>query len=67
MVRQNGRSRHGMAQRLLKNGKEAVVYVVRCGEEIGWAKVYKQANKRTALSPRSVRPYFKDPNYRCSR
>jgi RIO kinase 1 len=29
------------------SGKEAVVYVVRCGEEIRCAKVYKEANKRS--------------------
>jgi RIO kinase 1 len=28
------------------SGKEATVYVVRCGEEIRCAKVYKEANKR---------------------
>ncbi len=31
----------------LMSGKEAVVYVVRCGEEIRCAKVYKEANKRS--------------------
>ena len=30
----------------LMSGKEAMVYVVRCGEEIRCAKVYKEANKR---------------------
>lgn len=30
----------------LKSGKEATVYVVRCGTEIRCAKVYKEANKR---------------------
>ena len=29
------------------SGKEAIVYVVRCGEEIRCAKVYKEANKRS--------------------
>ena len=29
------------------SGKEAVVYIVRCGEEIRCAKVYKEANKRS--------------------
>ncbi len=29
------------------SGKEATVYVVRCGEEIRCAKVYKEANKRS--------------------
>ena len=33
--------------RQLKSGKEAVVYVVRCDEEIRCAKVYKEANKRS--------------------
>lgn len=31
----------------LMSGKEATVYVVRCGEEICCAKVYKEANKRS--------------------
>lgn len=31
----------------LMSGKEAQVYVVRCGEEIRCAKVYKEANKRS--------------------
>lgn len=30
----------------LKSGKEAVVYMVRCGEHIRCAKVYKETNKR---------------------
>ncbi|RFA25790.1 serine protein kinase RIO [Alkalilimnicola ehrlichii] len=30
----------------LKSGKEASVYVVRCGDDIRCAKVYKEANKR---------------------
>ena len=33
--------------RQLKSGKEAVVYVVRCGTEIRCAKVYKEANARS--------------------
>ncbi len=33
--------------RQLKSGKEASVYVVRCGDEIRCAKVYKEANKRS--------------------
>jgi len=33
--------------RQLMSGKEAVVYVVRCGEEIRCAKVYKEADKRS--------------------
>ena len=32
--------------RQLMSGKEATVYVVRCGDEIRCAKVYKDANKR---------------------
>jgi RIO kinase 1 len=32
--------------RQLMSGKEAMVYVVQCGEEIRCAKVYKEANKR---------------------
>lgn len=31
----------------LMSGKEATVYVVRCGDEIRCAKVYKEANKRS--------------------
>jgi len=33
--------------RQLMSGKEASVYIVRCGEEIRCAKVYKEANKRS--------------------
>lgn len=33
--------------RQLMSGKEATVYVVRCGEELRCAKVYKEANKRS--------------------
>jgi RIO kinase 1 len=33
--------------RPLMNGKEAAVYVVRCGNEIRCAKVYKEADKRS--------------------
>ena len=32
--------------RQLMSGKEATVYVVRCGGEVRCAKVYKEANKR---------------------
>jgi len=32
--------------RQLMSGKEAMIFVVRCGEEIRCAKVYKEANKR---------------------
>ena len=31
----------------LMSGKEATVYVVRCGAEIRCAKVYKEANQRS--------------------
>lgn len=34
----------------LKSGKEATVYVVRCGNEVRCAKVYKDANKRSFRS-----------------
>jgi RIO kinase 1 len=34
-------------QRQLMSGKEATVYVVRCGDEIRCAKVYKEANNRS--------------------
>jgi len=33
--------------RQLMSGKEAVVYVVRCGDEVRCAKVYKEANRRS--------------------
>src|SRR3954451_13626912 len=33
--------------RQLMSGKEATVYVVRCGDEIRCAKVYKEAEKRS--------------------
>ena len=33
--------------RQLMSGKEAMVFVVRCGEELRCAKVYKEANKRS--------------------
>ncbi|HLE62760.1 MAG TPA: hypothetical protein VI750_06470, partial [Pyrinomonadaceae bacterium] len=33
--------------RQLMSGKEAMVYVVRCGEDIRCAKVYKEADKRS--------------------
>jgi RIO kinase 1 len=33
--------------RQLKSGKEATVYLVRCGDELRCAKVYKEANKRS--------------------
>ncbi|MDP2238671.1 MAG: PA4780 family RIO1-like protein kinase [Burkholderiales bacterium] len=33
--------------RQLTSGKEAMVYVVRCGDEIRCAKVYKEANQRS--------------------
>ncbi|MFM2408070.1 MAG: hypothetical protein RL358_812 [Pseudomonadota bacterium] len=33
--------------RQLMSGKEATVYVVRCGEDIRCAKVYKEADKRS--------------------
>lgn len=33
--------------RQLKSGKEAAVYLVRCGEHIRCAKVYKEANQRS--------------------
>ena len=33
--------------RPLMSGKEAAVYVVRCGTQVRCAKVYKEANKRS--------------------
>ncbi|HET6719359.1 MAG TPA: RIO1 family regulatory kinase/ATPase, partial [Rhodocyclaceae bacterium] len=35
-----------VVHRQLMSGKEAMVYVVQCGDEIRCAKVYKEANKR---------------------
>ena len=34
-------------QRQLMSGKEATVYVVRCGDEVRCAKVYKEATQRS--------------------
>jgi RIO kinase 1 len=36
-----------MVLRQLMSGKEAMVYVVQCGDEVRCAKVYKEANKRS--------------------
>ena len=36
-----------MVHRQLMSGKEAMVFVVQCGDEIRCAKVYKEANKRS--------------------
>ena len=33
--------------RQLMSGKEAIVYVVRCGDDVRCAKVYKEANQRS--------------------
>jgi len=33
--------------RQLMSGKEAMIYVVRCGEDVRCAKIYKEANKRS--------------------
>src|SRR3972149_9832330 len=33
--------------RQLMSGKEAMVFMVRCGEDVRCAKVYKEANKRS--------------------
>ena len=33
--------------RQLMSGKEAMVFVVRCGDELRCAKVYKEATKRS--------------------
>ena len=33
--------------RQLMSGKEAMVYVVRCGEEVRCAKVFKEATQRS--------------------
>jgi len=51
----------------LMSGKEAVVYVVRCGEEFRCAKVYKEANKRSFRQSVDYREGRKVRNSRRSR
>lgn len=39
----------------LMSGKEAQVYVVRCGEEVRCAKVFKEAKQRSLNRPFSIK------------
>lgn len=54
-----------MAQ--LKSGKEATVYVVRCGDQVRCAKVYKDANKRSFRSHVQYQEGRKERNGRRAR
>jgi len=51
----------------LMSGKEATVYVVRCGEEIRCAKVYKEAHKRSFRQSSSYQQGRKVKNSRQAR
>jgi RIO kinase 1 len=51
----------------LKSGKEATVYVVRCGDQIRCAKVYKEANKRGFRSHVQYQEGRKERNSRRAR
>ena len=53
--------------RQLMSGKEATVYVVRCGEEIRCAKVYKEANQRSFRQASSYQEGRKVKNSRQAR
>ena len=53
--------------RQLMSGKEATVYVVRCGEEIRCAKVYKEANQRSFKQAASYQEGRKVKNSRQAR
>jgi RIO kinase 1 len=53
--------------RQLMSGKEATVYVVRCGDEIRCAKVYKEANQRSFSKSASYQEGRKVKNSRQSR
>lgn len=53
--------------RQLMSGKEATVYVVRCGEEIRCAKVYKEAHKRSFKQAASYQEGRKVKNSRQAR
>jgi RIO kinase 1 len=53
--------------RQLMSGKEATVYMVRCGEEIRCAKVYKDANKRSFRNNTSYQEGRKVKNSRQTR
>ena len=51
----------------LMSGKEATVYMVRCGEEIRCAKVYKEAIKRSFKKAAQYQEGRKSRNSRRSR
>ena len=51
----------------LMSGKEATVYMVRCGEEVRCAKVYKEANKRSFKKAAQYQEGRKSRNSRRSR
>jgi len=51
----------------LTSGKEATVYVVRCGNEIRCAKVYKEAGKRSFKKAVEYQEGRKGRNSRCAR
>jgi RIO kinase 1 len=51
----------------LMSGKEAMVYMVRCGTEIRCAKVYKEANKRSFKKAVEYREGRKGRNSRRTR
>lgn len=51
----------------LMSGKEATVYIVRCGEEIRCAKVYKEANQRSFRNNASYQEGRKVKNSRQAR
>ncbi|KRB78275.1 PA4780 family RIO1-like protein kinase [Noviherbaspirillum sp. Root189] len=53
--------------RQLMSGKEATVYVVRCGDEIRCAKVYKEANQRSFRQAASYQEGRKVRNSRQAR
>lgn len=53
--------------RQLMSGKEATVYVVRCGEDIRCAKVYKEANQRSFRQAASYQEGRKVRNSRQAR
>ena len=53
--------------RQLKSGKEAAVYLVRCGGELRCAKVYKEAEKRSFRQAVVYREGRKDRNSRRAR
>ena len=53
--------------RQLMSGKEATVYVVRCGQDVRCAKVYKDANKRNFRQASLYREGRKTKNSRQAR